>query len=167
MNVYSPSEVSVQLEIKTATLRKYSLLLEKHGYIIERNSKSHRYYRDKDIMTLRSVITGMETGVTLEESIIKVVEMKLNNDNRNVINNDIVTYASDITDLKEMIHKQSNLIEELTGRLDQQEQYIINSINKRDKELMLTLNEMMETRKQIASEKEKDNRGFLSKLFKK
>lgn len=49
MKVYSPSETSELLGIKTATLRKYSLLLESNWYEIARNSKRYHYYWDKYI----------------------------------------------------------------------------------------------------------------------
>ncbi|NUJ33000.1 MerR family transcriptional regulator, partial [Pseudoalteromonas sp. 2103] len=69
MKVYSPSEIAELLDIKQATLRKYSIMLEEHGYKISRNSQNHRYYQDEDVITLRRVIDGKNSGVTLEEAI--------------------------------------------------------------------------------------------------
>lgn len=164
MKVYSPSEVAKLLNIKMPTLRKYSILLEKHGYRIERNSQGHRYYRDKDVMTLRNVITGTKSGVTLEESIHTVVNLEGHNTITNVTNNGDEANRNDIAELKELIHKQNDLIKGLTERLDQQQEYIEKRINERDQVLMQSIKEIMESKKQIAAT-EIEKKGFFSRLF--
>lgn len=131
VKVYSPAEAASLLKIKTATLRKYSLLLETYGYNIERNSKKHRYYRDKDIITIRNVITGSDSGVTLEESVKNVVYLEGDNDESNVINNGKETNYNDIKELKKMILKQNDLIYNLTKKLDDQQTYINQKVDKR------------------------------------
>lgn len=131
MKVYSPAEAASLLKIKTATLRKYSLLLEMYGYEIERNSKKHRYYRDKDIIALRNVISGSNSGVTLEESVRNVVYLEDYNDESNVINNGKETKHNDIKELKEMILKQNDLIYNLTKKLDNQQTYINQKLDRR------------------------------------
>src|SRR5699024_12782168 len=77
MKFYSPNDVSTILQIKPATLRKYSSLLEKYGYKIERNTQNHRYYQDKDIITLRNIVSGSNSGDTLEETIKNVVQLEM------------------------------------------------------------------------------------------
>ncbi len=144
MKVYSPSEAAELLGIKTATLRKYSLLLESNGYEIPRNSKRHRYYRDKDVMTIRNVITGSNNGATLEESVKNVVNLEGHSNESNVTNNAQEPNNNDIQELKEMINKQSELILSLTSRLDQQNEYI-------DKQVEFKLNEAIEKTKEIES----------------
>lgn len=176
MKVYSPADIAMVLQIKPATLRKYSGILEKHGYNIERNSQGHRYYRDKDIMTLRNIISGRNSGATLEESIYNVVKLEGSSTALNDTNSDDAPNNSDISELKEMvhnqnamIHKQNELIEGLSKRLDQQQNYIDQSIRKRDQELMETMQESLEAKKQLvaSAEKEPEKRGFFSRLFKK
>lgn len=158
MKVYSPSETAELLGIKTATLRKYSLLLEKHNYEIKRNSKKHRYYRDEDVMTLRSVITGTSNGATLEESIINVVNLEGYNNKSNETNNGNEANNNEMEELKEMIHKQSELLLNLVDKLNQQQEYIERRLDKK-----ISHNHADE---QIEGpDIKKDKKGFFSRLF--
>lgn len=165
MKTYSPSEVSKLLELNTATLRKYSIMLEKQGYDIGRNSQNHRYYQDKDIITLRRVITGSKSGITLDQSIKNVVSMQKNNTYTNAINNVDDINGNDTQELKELIHKQNELIKGLADKLDDQQEYIDKRLNERDGVLMQAMNEIMETKKQLAITHKK--RGLFSRIFKK
>lgn len=170
MKVYSPAEVADLLGIKQPTLRKYSIMLEERGYNISRNSQNHRYYTDKDIITLRRIITGKNSGVTLEESINNVVSIDKHSTYPNAINNVDSSNRSDIQELKEIVLKQNELIKVLTDKMDQQQEYIKNSLNERDKILMRTINELLDNRKQIAAahEEEKEKKkGFFARLFEK
>lgn len=165
MKVYSPSEVAKLLELNTATLRKYSIMLEKQGYNIGRNSQKHRYYQDKDIITLRRVITARKSGITLEEAIKNVVKVQEDNTYTNVINNGYEANENVISELKEMIHKQNELIKGLADKLDEQQEYINKRLNERDGALMQAMNEILETKKQLAITHEKQ--GFFRRLFNK
>src|SRR5699024_3961372 len=163
VKVYGPREIADLLDMQSSTLRKYSVLLESYGYEIERNSRGHRFYRDKDIMTLRSVITCMDSGVTLDESVKQVVKHKGNNGYRHHISNDTDQYSSDMQEIKGMVQQQSDLIHELTKRLDEQQKYIDESLIERDRQLTNTMHELLEDKKQLAEHK--DNRGFIARLF--
>lgn len=167
VKVYSPSDVASLLELKTATLRKYSIMLEEQGYEIQRNSRNHRYYQDKDIMTLRNVITGTKNGITLEESINNVINLTGHNNKTNEINNGVIPYKADIEEIKELVHNQNELIKGLTERLDKQETYINESLKERDRLLIEFLDEMIENKKQIATEEHKNKKGFFGRLFRK
>lgn len=183
MKVYSPNEISKLLKINPATLRKYSIMLEERGYKIERNSQNHRYYLDKDIITLRRVITGRNNGITLDESVSRVVAMQedkeqnnqeeslLNNTYTNATNNTVIPYESVIQPLEkkidyqsEIIVKQNELIGELIKRLDKQDEYI----KERDERLLKTIEEKLEEKKQLEApeEKEEKKKSFFARLFK-
>jgi len=172
MKVYSPSEIASLLDIKPATLRKYSIMLEDNGYHIARNSQNHRYYSDEDIITLRRVITSTKNGVTLDEAIKGVVSVAEHNTYTNAISNGDVANDNDIQQLKnmiqqqnELIHKQTESIKELSNRLDKQEEYISKRISERDDLLMQSMNELLESKKQIAVAEQK--KGFFARLFNK
>ena len=163
MKVYSPRDIADLLDIKPATLRKYSIMLEEKGYKINRNSQNHRYYLDKDIITIRNIITGRESGMTLDEVISNVVSIEQHNTYTNDIDNADKHNNNDIQELKEMIHKQNELLKGFSTRLDEQQQYIDNQLKERDKVLMQSINEIMESKKQIATAEQK--KGFFRKLF--
>lgn len=164
MKVYSPEEAAKLLKVKQPTLRKYSIMLEQQGYKIERNSQNHRYYLDKDIITLRRVITGKDSGVTLQEAINNVVNIDKNNTYPNVINNGD---AHNNSDIMELLQKQNELIKGLTERLDQQQEYIEKRLTERDRLLMDSLNEIRESKKQLAAAAEEEKKGFFARLFTK
>ena len=163
MKVYSPSDVAKLLNIKPATLRKYSIMLEEHGYNIGRNSQNHRYYQDKDIITLRSVMTGTKSGITLEESIKNVVNVGEDNTYTNATNNGVQAYESDISELKELVNNQTEVIKEFSKRLDQQDEYINNSLKERDAALVESIKDLLETKKELAAAEEKG--GWFSRFF--
>lgn len=170
MKVYSPNDIATILQIKPATLRKYSSLLEKYGYEIGRNSQGHRYYQDKDIITIRNVISGVGGDVSLEESVKNVIKLESGSTVTNDTNIGDTSNDSDISELKNMIHnqgkqieQQNELLQELFARLDQQQEYINQSINKRDQNLMEAMHEIQE-QKQIAASKE-EKPGFWKRLF--
>lgn len=157
MKVYSPSDIASVLQIKPATLRKYSALLEQYGYHIERNSQNHRYYRDKDIVTIRNVIRGTGGDVTLEQSVQNVIKLASSGELTNDTKSSNESNNSDIKELKEMVQA-------LTDKVDQQQDYINNHIKERDKAIMLALDELQQSKKQIASEAEQ-KKGFFARLF--
>src|SRR5699024_9972278 len=103
-------------------------MLEEQGYKIERNNRNHRYYLDKDIITLRNVIRGTKNGITLEESISNVVNLTGHNNETNEINNTVTPNDNDIQEIKELVNNQNELIKELTNRLDKQQEHIDNSL---------------------------------------
>ena len=44
MAIYSPGDLAKLLQVKEATVRKYSLLLEGVGYKFKRNASGQRWY---------------------------------------------------------------------------------------------------------------------------
>ena len=165
MKVYSPRDIADLLDIKPATLRKYSIMLEEKGYKINRNSQNHRYYLDKDIITIRRIITGRESGITLNEVISNVVSIEQHNTYTNDIDNADKHNNNDIQEIKELVHNQNELIKELTTRLDKQQEHIDNSLKERDTMLMQTMNELMDSKKQIATAEENKKGSLLGYLI--
>ncbi|WP_165303895.1 MerR family transcriptional regulator [Lentibacillus cibarius] len=176
MKVYNPGDIADLLKLKVSTIRKYSIMLEELGYTFEKNNRNQRYYTDADIITLRKLVTFKDNGMTLGESAEAVILWHNGNESEQEgitpyqtdTHNDTKPHNDDIMELKSMIHKQNELIEGLTKRLDEQQEYIDQRLEERDKALMQSINESLETRKQIAAENNKENnKGFFHKLFKR
>lgn len=165
MKVYSPAEIAAILNIKQPTLRKYSIMLEERGHKIERNSQNHRYYTDKDLITLRRIITGKNSGITLDEVIDNVVNLSKNNAYTNNINNAEQPNNNDIQQFKEMVNEkfelQNEVIKELIKKIDEQQEYIKNRDEQRDRNLMEAMDQIMEQKqaqKEIASAQEAEQK---------
>jgi DNA-binding transcriptional MerR regulator len=80
------AEVADKLGIETVTLRKYCLVLESYGYIIERNGKN-REFTTKDFEVLAQMKYLIETvGLDREQS-AKIIITKINSDGNDIVNN--------------------------------------------------------------------------------
>lgn len=182
---YTPKEISLTLDIGDSTLRKWCIALENQGYQFIRNDQNKRVFVDANIVVLRHF-----------KELVQNHSMQLNNAAMLVIDRfgkgtfsqgtDIVP-TENTRDLErsneEVISKLTNYIEQqeerfekqeqfnrtLLERLDQQQQYIEERLNKRDETLVQSLREVQETRKLIAAAEEKreeeNKKGFLQRLF--
>lgn len=62
MAIYSPGDLAKLLQVKEATVRKYSLLLEGVGYEFKRNASGQRWYEDKDVIALQKLVAFKHNG---------------------------------------------------------------------------------------------------------
>lgn len=171
--IMNAGDVCTLLGIKESTLRKYALILQDAGYHFEVNGKGQRAYYDRDVTVLRRFIDVKKSpDMTLEQSANAVMTwVEQSNMSLSVMpkNNNDERYNEDIKELKEMINQQNTLILELMKRLDQQQTYIDNRLEERDKRLMESLRDSQEVKHQLlqlaASHEEEKKKGFLARLF--
>lgn len=155
--IYSPTDIQELLKIDSSTLRKYAILLEKHGYIFLKNDRGHRGYFDKDIVTLRKLIEfSKQQDMTLERSAEAILtwipedDVTVNATSKETPDihseryNDILKrliYLEDYTQKQEAFQK------ELLAQLQRQQQYIQESLEKRDQALMTNIREMQQEKR--------------------
>ncbi|WP_180230170.1 MerR family transcriptional regulator [Bacillus sp. AFS073361] len=181
--IYTPSDVQELLGIDAITLRKYATHLEGHGYLVQRNSRGHRTYFDKDILTLRKIIEfTKQEGMTMDRSVEAV--MALANEENNLVTeeNNSVTFkevvplqtindgdAEQNTNTNELLNRVEHLeeinveliklLKEKAVREAKQEEKInqiwkyVDRMEHQEKERGLMIDE--ETRKQIAAAEQK------------
>lgn len=78
---YKPSMVCDMLNIKSVSLKKYSLILESNGYQIKRNHKNFRVYCDYDINVLKIMLyINKHENFTLDDIASKIVKKEINID---------------------------------------------------------------------------------------
>ncbi|WP_173918993.1 hypothetical protein [Halobacillus sp. Marseille-Q1614] len=187
----SATEVCKTLDIKDSTLRKYALLLKKHGYNFNHDSNGKRYYLSNDVMLLRRLIQLKSNGtMTLEQAAETVIKWA----NETVIKTPKKapdsSYNDDIKELKETVAAQNDLLKELFNRLDQQDKKIdkrfdqVNqSLEEYNRERQIQFRKELEqyrleapaeaeqtevqpTAEEAAATKEKESKkGFFSRLF--
>jgi DNA-binding transcriptional MerR regulator len=169
--IYGSTDMCNLLGIKDSTLRKYCLVLQNAGYNFHTNERGQRGFFDQDVIVLRRFIdTKKMSNMTLEQAAEAVVSWVKQSDMAvSVIREkeDNERHNEDIQALKEMIEKQNELLIALANRLDQQQKYIDERLNKRDAMLMESLREVQETKKLIAATEEVKKKSFWSKLFSK
>jgi DNA-binding transcriptional MerR regulator len=171
--IMSPNDLSTLLQIKESTLRKYSILLENVGYTFQRNNQNQRWYNDTDIVAFKKLISlKNSTDMNLKECAEAVLMWSKGHDITQpltVVDNDAQRHNDDITELKAMVTQQNILLQELVKKIDQQQKYIDEKLDQRDKTLLESIRGTQEIKQQllqIAAAKD-EKKGFFARLFNK
>ncbi|MER2460446.1 MerR family transcriptional regulator [Bacillus subtilis] len=176
-------EVAIYLDINPNTLRRWSLELEKHGYIFERNTKEQRIYYERDIQTLSELKIILDKGQSMDNA-TKAIASK-HKDRKNaektlsvIINgerdNEQITLSK--RDLESMI--ESTVEKAVIKAIEQEREAIFcafelkmnDSIEKRDRLLMQSINRTMEEKRleiAAAQEEKEEKKSWWNKLFSK
>ena len=170
---YSPKEVAALLDVGDSTLRKWCLAIEEEGFLFSRTDKNRRVFFDRDIVLFKEfknlvqvqflsmknasmIVVSKHEGNAFEQKNTKnaVLDNRSNNDK-------IEQMANDIEQLKDL-NKQ------LLNKLDEQQKYIEERLNKRDSLLIESLREAKETKQLLYEKQEQEKKKyFWSKLFNK
>jgi DNA-binding transcriptional MerR regulator len=141
LKVYSSKDVAKRLLIEPVTVRKYSQMLEEQGYSFTKDEKSWRQYSEDDVRFLEYLCNLKSMGRSLDESVQHVAT--LYRSSLSISQSDI-SLQEEENPLIQFIKKQEEFNKKLLDRMDQ-----------RDKSLMAVIEELQETKKQIAAAKEK------------
>ncbi|MDM5186057.1 DUF3967 domain-containing protein [Bacillus sp. DX4.1] len=149
--VYISKDVAMMLKVQESTLRKYCIMLEEAGYPFHKNEHGHRGFLDQDVITLRRLIEiKSHPDMTLKQVcnavMIWIKEKDVSEDDTNVIT-EAEQHNERYNELKEMIQQQNHLLEKLTHKLDAQQRYIDEKLEKRDQQLMSVIREIQEEKK--------------------
>lgn len=183
--IYKGSDLERLLGVKESTIRKYCVLMQESGYKFRVLPNSTRIYTEKDLNVFREIIAQKnQKGIKLEEA-IQIVISDIT-DTTDTKNSDI-TDISTTTDIELWNSFQSKLTQEIAAATERIEQsnkqlklemkqeivgeyenhisklqdYIDNSLKKRDELLVKSIKQSLE---------ERQNRGFfyhLKSLFSK
>lgn len=161
---YSPKEISLTLDVGDSTLRKWAIALEKNGYEFIRNDQNNRVFVDADIVILRHFKELVQKhNMQLNNAAMLVIDrfgkgpLQPRTGVVPVIEGRDFTRSNDediISELRTHIEKQEAFNRELLNRLDQQQNYIEERLNKRDALLMEALREAQETKQLLLAAKE-------------
>lgn len=170
---YTTSEVATMLDIAVPTVRKYSQSLESKGYTFlkGKGTGQHqaRLFIESDVTALRYLKDIREkSNMTVDQATSIVIERFGKGAIQPIRSNDIQhNEQSDkrYNELKELIQQQNDLIQGLTDKVDKQQGYINERLKERDRILMQSINEMLDSKKQIEAPTEK--KGFFARLFNK
>lgn len=176
---YTTKEISDHLEIGTSTLRKWCLALEEKGYIFARTEGNKRLFIERDLLALKyfqKLVQGENFSLENASKVIvsryekeasesgtPSVPSTVNDEKRSLERSDEL-----ISFLMETVEKQEKFNMELLDRLDRQQTYIEERLNKRDELLMQSMRESQETKKLIlAAQEERKQRKGIMKWFSK
>lgn len=150
--IHDTSSVSKILGVQESTLRKYCALMQKKGYQFQKNTVGHRIFYEADINVLKEIIElKNSSSMTLDESVEKI----LNPDITSTSDESDIAYKKLLEEFSSFKQEQQRFNSELLKQLQLQQDYIKNSIEERDRKLMLALKESQEARREIASANQK------------
>jgi DNA-binding transcriptional MerR regulator len=158
--VYDAVSVSKALGVRESTLRKYCALMQKYNYQFSKNTVGHRVFFQKDVDVLRKIVELKNgSAFTLEEAVKTVLSESDITDMSSISDtsdtSDISDYSRLLEEFSAFRREQERFNLELLQQLQLQQDYIKNSIEERDKKLMLALRESQEARREIASANQK------------
>ncbi|WP_242225415.1 DUF3967 domain-containing protein [Bacillus cereus group sp. BfR-BA-01380] len=147
-SIHASKDVAVLLKIQESTLRKYCIMLEEHGYHFHKNEHGHRGFMDNDVITLRKLIEiKSHPDMTLKQACNAIMTWIKEKDIADV-DTDVITrneqHDERYNELKEMIQQQNGLLKQMAKKLDDQQRYIDERLEKRDQLLMQTIRDSQE-----------------------
>lgn len=149
-SIYISKDVAMMLKIQESTLRKYCILLEEQGFHFHKNEHGHRGFMDNDVITLRKLIEiKSHPDMTLKQACNAIMTWVKEKDMSEVDTNVITEneqHDERYNELKEMIQQQNELLKNMAKKLDDQQRYIDEKLEKRDQQLMGAIREMQEKR---------------------
>lgn len=148
---YDTSEVSKILGVQESTIRKYCTLMRKHHYEFNKNTVGHRIFFAKDIEVIKKITVLKNTSsLTLEQAVKTILNTDIDDtiDIEPISNND---YSQLLHHFEQFKTEQIQFNQKLLEQLEQQQNYIKHSIDERDRQLLHSIKESMEIRRQLTA----------------
>lgn len=163
---YYSKDVANELGITTSTLRRWSIELEKEGYIFHRNEKEQRIYYERDFKAFRELKKLLSNSVPFTDAIKAIASTDFENKNA----------GQTPSVYSEMIRLSKRELEEIvTKAIEKEHEKMIkvfeeklnDTIEMRDRMLMQQLKKSLEeNRKLIEDPQHKKSESWWQKLFK-
>lgn len=177
-------EIASLLEISPNTLRRWSIDLEKKGYVFERNEKEQRIYYKRDVFALKKLQQLINERIPMENA-LSIVSSEFNNKKELEQTLSVIEKKSDqVTLSKEELQM---IVESTVKSAIHQEREEFNELIKQEREAMFKAFEMKindsvemqsravmksirdqqeETQKLLATAQEEERKkGFWKRLF--
>jgi len=150
-SIYVSKDVATMLEIKESTLRKYCIMLEEHGYHFHKNEHGHRGFMDNDVITLKKLIEiKKHPNMTLKQACDAIMTWVKEKD-MSQVDTDVITedeqHDERYNELKEMIQQQNEMLKQMAIKMDEQQRYIDERLERRDQHLMSAIREIQEEKR--------------------
>ncbi|CAM4353071.1 DNA-binding protein [Bacillus manliponensis] len=151
--IYSSKDVATLLQIQESTLRKYCILLEEHKYHFHKNEQGRRGFYDKDVITLKKLIEiKSHPDMTLKQACDAVMTWVNTNDvtdTDTAVTTENEQHDARYDELKSMIEQQNELLRQMAVKMDGQQRYIEESLNRRDQLLLESIRDMQEEKRAL------------------
>ncbi|MEH6947704.1 hypothetical protein V7068_11655 [Bacillus sp. JJ634] len=167
--IFKSSEVMNKLNIKDSVFKKYISLLEKEGYVFQKNPQGHRLFFNQDIKALEMFMEMSKyDGVTLEMAAKKISEMNGHDSISKEIQqpHDVMTLMTQLLEEQRITYEKQykeqeqqfalKMQEVLEQKLEEQERRLLAKINIEEQRQLLkqSLEELQEVKQMIATDRE-------------
>lgn len=133
-------DVAKVLGISSSTVKKYYLLFEEEGYQFKRNKDGHVLFTENDLELFKEfMILKNQKGMTVPKAIKQLAQGDAM---------PVMTDMSVITVMSEQVMAVMMEVKELKALVKTQEDYIKESLEKRDQLLMASIRESQERKKE-------------------
>lgn len=161
---YTGREVAELLGIGASTLRKWSMLLEQHGYWFQRDSQNRREYRSLDVAALQRFYRLTKDQLfPLEEAAHMIVSHRDPEPARVEtapalapsvltprLHTPLAEWEEKLNALASRVKEQDAAQLALLERVEKQEAYIRRSLKERDQRLTKAMNDILDAKVQLA-----------------
>lgn len=182
---YSGREVAEMLGIGASTLRKWSMLLEQHGYWFLRDNQNRREYRQMDVSCLTRFYELTKDQLIPQEEAAQMI-VSQNYTGAGAAHRETAVALSPVAHpvatedtlealdaIDEKLHalalhvkQQDENQQALLARLEKQEAYIRSSLKERDRRLTKAMSDIMDAKVQLAKLKDEERKTSIwHKLF--
>jgi DNA-binding transcriptional MerR regulator len=169
---YWISEVAELTEMNVNTIRKYCLLLEQNGYKFKRDEQDRRAFVSRDItaiqeinklkrvdkMPLEEAVKSVSVRFFMESTTTETMSVTpsitVNNAILSALQEQLNQIQQQVQQQQEHMDRQEAFNQTLLNQLKKRDEYIEATIRTRDQNLMLALNEILETKRMIAAAQE-------------
>ncbi len=167
---YTSRELADSLGIGGSTLRKWCMLLEQHGYWFLRDAQNRREFRQADVSALQTFQElTKEHLMPLEEAAAVVVGSMGRPQQKETRLAAAAALAPRITPRHDELEEKVNALAQhvqkqdafhlaLLERLEKQEKYISINLKERDRRLTKAMNDILETKVQLAKIKDEQRK---------
>lgn len=171
---YTIAELAEKTSIPDTTIRRY--IAKFNGFFVFKGGSRSRRYEETAIKILIRIKNLFDSGyetdqvdATLRNEFAMVVDDGDKNEKESAT--PALATAEDIVEIKEALKQQQEFNKFLVEKLDHQEKFIKESIERRDAQLMESIRTMQEERRlmietasAVAAEQQ-EKKGFFSRLF--
>jgi excisionase family DNA binding protein len=161
------SEASEKLNIPVETIRRY---IRSHSVHLKVKKQGKKYLLHNDSMTvIKQIRAFYDRSMTVDEveenlsasGFPMTITVKNENDEAMTIR-----VADELQEIKKALDEQKDFNNKLLEKLNEQNEYIKESLEQRDQRLLSSIRDIQKTKLETAATQQKqDNKGFFARLF--